>query len=353
MNKKLFLIFLSVMLLALVGTKSAYGQLLEDRNKLKTSKRDRKSFSPFKKNVKKPSKKGSKPDVVKPWPVRTSKDKAGQQGGKYYSPRYTQDRAGQQGGKFYAPRYSQENAGQQGGKFSKPRYTQEHAGKQDRKFTSPRYTQEHAGQQGGKFYEPRYTQEHAGQGYDKVKVNPRFTIRDKSKNKPVRPRYSKPPAYVTNPASGQRKGFMPTIQLFQPKPRYKQGKESQFFGPSVKPVYRSSNSMAKHNKSIESYQKHIAKGGEKGPYHDQTSHLVKTKKMKKPKNAHPSANYLSAKYNNSASVRNSKRKFNITWVRTFGNKTQPKGVKKKPEKSKFDKDEKDIWNNKEREYTRN
>ncbi|WP_109831381.1 hypothetical protein [Reichenbachiella versicolor] len=78
----------------------------------------------------------------------------------------------------------------------------------------------------------------------------------------------------------------------------------------------------------------------------------KTRKPKKPKDAHPSANYIAAKHATPA-IRNVRRKTSITWVRVFGNKTQPNGVKKQPKKVKFDKDEAEIWNNKEREYTRN
>ncbi|MFY0627951.1 MAG: hypothetical protein JXR07_16760 [Reichenbachiella sp.] len=302
MIKRHFFFFFIAIILVLANGETTYAQLLEDRNKLKTSKRDRKPFAPFKKNVKKSAKTGSRPDVMKARPTRTSKDIAGKGSDRQIAPRYSQN---------------------------------QHWEKEKK---DP----------------PRFTQDAAGQGYDKIKVNPRYTYKDKNSGvRNVNPRFSKAPSYVAYPASNQKKGFLPTIQLFQPKPRYKQGKESNYFGPRVKAVYSPSNSMAKHNQNLEDYQKHISKSGKKGPYDDQTNHMFKTKRMKRPKNSHPSAMYLSAKYDNNSTVRSTKRKFSVTWVRVFGNKTQPKGVKKKPGKSKFDKDEQEIWNNEEREYTRN
>ncbi len=425
-------VFLIVFVLALASSESAYSQLLEDRNKLKTEKRQRKGFKPFKKNVKKPAKTNQKPQVAKTPPVRNTKDKAGDQGKFDIRPRYTSDRAGKGQDRKVAPRYGTEKAGDQGkfkifprftqehagnqgkfitaprftqehagsqGKFKiAPRYTQEHAGSQGKRKIAPRYTQEHAGDQGKFVIAPRYTQEHAGdQG--KFNIRPRYTQdwAGKGSDRKVRPRYSIPPGYVSNPASGRKRGFLPVIQFGQMKPRYKKDKSSEFFGPSVALVYRPSNSAAKYNKSVSSYQRYKNKSGRKSPYYLQTSYFgpkVKStyvpsnsmakhnkslddyqkyiakepknapynpqahftwtaKKRRKAKNSHPSANYLTAKYDDSRMMRNTKRNVSVTWVRVFGNKTQPKGVKKKVDKAKFDKDEKDIWNNKEREYTRN
>ena len=391
-------VLLTVVVLALATSENAYSQLLEDRNKLKTSKTKRKGFKPFKKNVKKPAKTNQKPKVVKAPPTRNTQDFAGKGQDRKVSPRYQQENAGNQG-KFaikpkftqdwagkgsdrkVAPRYQQENAGQQGKFKIAPRYTLEHAGSQGKKKIVPRYTQEHAGNQGKFDIQPRYTQDWAGKGSDRK----------------VQPRYSTPPSYVKYPATGGKKGFLPGFQSGKRKPKYNQGPQYNFYGPSVTQVYTPSNSaakynksinsykkyksrsrdrspyasqtnyfgpkvpatyvpsnsMAKHNQSIESYQKYISKSPKNAPYTPQSHYTMVVKKRRKAKNAHPSANYLSAKYDGSRMMRNTKRKVSVTWVRTFGNKTQPKGVRKKVDKAKFDKDEKDIWNNKEREYTRN
>jgi len=79
--------------------------------------------------------------------------------------------------------------------------------------------------------------------------------------------------------------------------------------------------------------------------YNMSSYIGKQKKQKKGKDMYPSANYLTAKHNDSKWVRDTKRKFNVTWIAINGNKTQPKAVKEKPKKVKFDKNEKEIWNN--------
>ena len=124
----------------------------------------------------------------------------------------------------------------------------------------------------------------------------------------VNPRFSKPPSYVKNPA-GKKDGFPMFDRSLRQWPLHWSGAETEFEG-------------------------------------------FKTKKHKIPHDAHPSANYLTAKYDDSAWVREAKRKTSVTWVRVFGNKNEPKGVSKKPKKAKFDKDEAEIWNNEGREYTR-
>ena len=68
---------------------------------------------------------------------------------------------------------------------------------------------------------------------------------------------------------------------------------------------------------------------------------------------HPSSNYIYAKNKDIKLIRQGMRKFNILWTRVNGNKSNPKTVDKKESKSKYDKDETEIWNNKEREYIKN
>ncbi len=70
-------------------------------------------------------------------------------------------------------------------------------------------------------------------------------------------------------------------------------------------------------------------------------------KIKKPnyKNMHPSVNYLQAKNVSSKLIRKSLRKWNTFWVRLNPGKISPAGTRKVAKKPKFDKNEKDIWNN--------
>ena len=67
------------------------------------------------------------------------------------------------------------------------------------------------------------------------------------------------------------------------------------------------------------------------------------------KNMHPSVKYLSAKYVPNKLIRKGLRKWSVFWVRLNGGKETPKGTKDIAKKPKFDKKEKDIWNNKPRE----
>ncbi|MGL1888522.1 MAG: hypothetical protein OCD76_18560 [Reichenbachiella sp.] len=288
---------------------------------------------------------------------RYTQENAGQFGHKMkINPRYTQENAGQFGHKMKInPRYTQENAGQFGHKMKiNPRYTQENAGQFGHKMTiNPRYTQENAGQFGHKMkINPRYTQENAGQFGHKMTVNPRYTQENAGQSghkMTVKPRYSTPPNYVAYPASKQRSGFLPTINLLpgKSKSNHKQGKESSAIGPKIKQENSPPNTVAQHNKTVKSYKKHSTASVFRFniPNSDVAKFHGSTKRQKKGKDMHPSANYLWAKNSTSQTVRNTKRKANIAWVRVNGNQVQPDAVKKKVGKAKFDKEEKDIWNN--------
>lgn len=59
---------------------------------------------------------------------------------------------------------------------------------------------------------------------------------------------------------------------------------------------------------------------------------------------HPSVAYVSGKRINSRKLRKEWRELNIVWVRLHGNKEIAKGVKEGPDKPKYDKKERDIWN---------
>ena len=113
----------------------------------------------------------------------------------------------------------------------------------------------------------------------------------------------------------------------------------------MKNKYQKPFHVGDHNQNIKSYKKFTNRNLRFSPNAQMANYELKTKKMSKKSQMHPSANYLSAKYYKSRTVRNTKRKFNVVWVRTFGNKIQPDAVKKKTKKAKFDKDEIEIWNN--------
>ena len=66
---------------------------------------------------------------------------------------------------------------------------------------------------------------------------------------------------------------------------------------------------------------------------------------KGPGDQHPSSNYHFAMRFSSPKVRKALRKWNVFWVRVNGNKEASKGVKASVRNPKFDKKEKDIWNN--------
>lgn len=60
---------------------------------------------------------------------------------------------------------------------------------------------------------------------------------------------------------------------------------------------------------------------------------------------HPSVNYLVAKNIPYKFLRKGLRKWNVFWVRLNDVKVTPKGSRRIAKKPKFDKKEKDIWNN--------
>lgn len=392
LNKRLYVFLLFVGIIMASGHIS-YAQLLTDRNKLKTARRES-GFLQFKKKAKikgpsghhktvaagktkysKPSSnEGSSRQVNPKFSVFT----AGQARGKKVNPRYSQNTAGQFKGRKINPRYSVANAGQVKGKKLNIRYTQSHAGAgQDRKV-APRYSIANAGQFRGKKINVRYTQSHAGAGQDR-KVNPRYSVLNAGQvkgkkisprftqtnagevSKKVKPRYSEwkqagkvvvvkprfttPPTYSrTKPAGNRKKGFLSDFNLYRKPAKHKAGPNSQYAG-TMKNKYQKPLAVGDHNQNIKSYTKFKNRNLMFSPNAQMANYELKTKKMRKKSKMHPSANYLSAKYYKSRTVRNTKRKFNVVWVRMHGNKIQPDAVKKKPKKAKFDKDEIDIWNN--------
>lgn len=376
LNKRWY-VFLLFVGLIVASAHTSYAQLLTDRNKLKTARRET-GFLQHKKKAKtkgpsgkhktiaagktKYSKTSSKEGSSRGINPKYSVANAGQVKGKKISPRYSVANAGQVKSKKVSPRYSVANAGQVKGKKINIRYTQSHAGAGMDRKVSPRYSVLNAGQVKGKKINPRFTIANAGNVKSK-KISPRFTQTNAGevKGKNINPRYSQwkqagkvvvvkprftvPPTYSrTKPAGNRNKGFLPNFNLYRKPAKHKAGPNSQYAGV-MKNKYQKPLAVGDHNQNIKSYTKFSNRNLRFSPNAQMANYELKTKKRRKKSSMHPSANYLSAKYYKSRSVRNTKRKFNVVWVRMNGNKIQPDAVKKKTKKAKFDKDEIDIWNN--------
>lgn len=291
------------------SSQSAFAQLLEDRNKLKTVKVAR-SFLPLsrKQKVKEPSGKHKTVAAKKP--------------------KYSKSTTNVGSSRGVNPKFSVFTAGQVRGRKINPRYTKMNAGDVREKKINPRYTKTNAGEVRGRKINPRYSQwKQAG----KIVV--------------VNPRFSTPPTYSkTKPPGNRKKGFLPAINLYRKPPKHKPGPNSEYAG-AMKEKVQKPFAAGEHNQNIKSYKKFTRGKLLFSPSAKMANYEAKTKKRRKGKDAYPSANHISAKYYKSRTVREAKRKFNVIWVRMHGNKIQPDAVKKKPKKSKFDKDEIEIWNN--------
>jgi hypothetical protein len=188
-----------------------------------------------------------------------------------------------------------------------PRYSISSAGQGDDYRGVPRTSAIRAGQGDDYRGVPRTTKIRAGQG-DDFNVNPRFTRVISQRAYVVKPRFSKPPTKEKlAPSNNEKAGF--------------------------NGIFNRSEDPADHQSLSSTYSG------------DMNTRAGLKKNRSNSKDMHPSSNHISAKHNNNKLVRNSKRKINIVWVRMNGNKIQPKSVKEKVKKSKFDKDEIEIWNN--------
>lgn len=155
------------------------------------------------------------------------------------------------------------------------------------------------------------------------------------------PRYSQPVNWRGTPSLGKVRYSQPVNWRGTPyggTPRYSQPvswKGAYFPG---KPRY----SSFKHRFDV---NKRLAK--QTRPYTPWIGEYRGFVKYKKPnhKHMHPSVNYLTAKNIPIRFVRKGLRKWNVFWVRLNDYKLTPKGVKNLAKKPKFDKKEKDIWNN--------
>jgi len=223
-----------------------------------------------------------------------------------------------------SPRYSAGNPFR-GSQFKvSPRYSAGNPFRGSQFKASPRYSVGNPFR-GSKYkVSPRYSRGNPFRG-SQFKVSPRYSqgMPFRGKDYKVSPRYS-----PSNPFRGMS---------FKVSPRYSQGMPFQPFDFKVKPRYSTGK-----NRFI------IHKGyREQHRYYNVSANYRGSMKISRrgPGDQHPSSNYHFASRFASPSLRKMFRKWNIFWVRVNGNKEASDGVKASVRSPKFDKNEKDIWNN--------
>lgn len=171
---------------------------------------------------------------------------------------------------------------------------------------------------------PRYSPGNPFRGA-RYKVTPRYSPGNpfRARDYKVTPRYS-----VGNPFRGMR---------FKVQPRYSPGNPFRGVDYKVDPRY----SNPKGRFVVNGYLKRQLK------YYNETSKWKGDWKIAKrgKGDQHPSSNYHFAMRFSNPKIRKMFRKWNIFWVRLNGNKEVSKGVRANVRSPKFDKHEKDIWNN--------
>ena len=186
-----------------------------------------------------------------------------------------------------------------------------------KRASTPRYSRSTAGTQTWKYSGSRYSQSSAGGLYRNIKISPtrsglryvRYSklISLKSARYQETPRYSKPVNW---------KNFYQTEIL--------------------------SSSSSKHRFDVNERYKQLTRPYT--PWLDDYAGNVKYKKTRH-KNMHPGVNYYSTKNIGSKNIKKALRKWNVFWVQLNPRKINPKGLRNVVKKPKFDKREKDIWNN--------
>lgn len=190
MKVRVYCLLLIVILLGVLSTQNSYGQLLEDRNKLKTERTNKKGFSLYKKKAIKRSPSGQTQTDDKEVSPKYSRKNAAGKSVKTISPRYSR-RGREKGIRSINPRYSSDNAGNVSGRVVSPKYSKR--GKQGKvRIISPKYSINVAGQGTDRAVSPKYSRENAGQGADRV-VNPKYSryTAGSGSDRGVSPKYSR------------------------------------------------------------------------------------------------------------------------------------------------------------------
>ncbi|MEQ9402261.1 MAG: hypothetical protein RIM99_01640 [Cyclobacteriaceae bacterium] len=337
--KKLFVISVAVLSLSLVESNA---QLLEDnQSRLKTKKVSRGFFLFRNKNKTKSATGDNKKVISNVSPRSSQRNVSYRTKGKTVSPRYSS--GSPFGGRAYkvSPRYSL-GSPFRGAKYKvAPRYSFGNPFRGARYKVSPRYS-------GGKPFRasdyrvtPRYSLGNPFRGA-RYKVSPRYSSGSpfRARDYKVNPRYS-----VGNPFRGARYKVSPrysqghpfTARDYKVNPRYSVG--NPFRGINWKVTPRYSNS--KNRFVVNNYLRKQLR------YYNETSNYKGNWKMSKrgKGDQHPSSNYHFAMRFSNPKIRKMFRKWNIYWVRINGNKEQSNGVRANVRSPKFDKKEKDLWNN--------
>lgn len=180
---------------------------------------------------------------------------------------------------------------------------------------------------------------------------------------------NRPPRYSEgSPFAGIRWKIQPRYSAGMPftrkdfvvNPRYSPGSPFAYRKWKVKPKYTGYLSFNMRmqklreaifpNRYISSFltKRNVWKSPDLGTFSVQLGKYLGPLRMKpiKPgKNQHPSYRYKKSVLVASETVRNGLRKWNIFWTGFSRNSESPKGVKKKASKPKFDRKEREIWNN--------
>lgn len=268
------------------------------------------------------------------------------------TPRYSKDR-GIEPPESVSPRYSRE----QGFVTGKPKWVfgfKKTPGMLPVARSGPRYSKER-GIEPPESVSPRYSRD---PGFVVKKSKWTVSFSDKSGILPLAktgPRYSKSPGFY-RPGRGVGRYSDPgAAQFLLPE---KDKRRNNRYNPEVayyglviglKPWQK--NSARNFNNIISSWKRDDARMWRIDERHQQEwaaaahSQYTGNYKLKKRRgDMHPSIAYLSGKKISSRKLRKEWREMNIALARLNGNKEVAKGVKNGPEKPKYDKKERDIWN---------
>ena len=192
---------------------------------------------------------------------------------------------------------------------------------------TPKYSQRTAGTQTRKYSGPRYSQSSARSLFRNIKISPKYSTVSvgsaRGSGAPY-PRYSQPVNWKGTKFAGMLRYSKPNNwkgAYFPGVPRYTSFKHRFYV----------------HKRYKEQTRPYT-------PWLDVYSGDTKYKRPKH-KNMHPSVNYLKAKNITSKNIKKGLRKWSVFWVQLNPRKISPKGLRNVAKKPKFDKKEKDIWNN--------
>lgn len=209
---------------------------------------------------------------------------------------------------------------------------------------------------------PRYSRESIRHVSKKTKISPKYlTVSGGAaqvSRKSISPRYSQPVSFRKTSFVGASRYYKPVSwekSHFSRIPRYSKpvrwkntnyGRMVRHSQPvNWKDAYISRTpkySSFKHRFVV--HKRYQKKTRPYTPWIGLYSGFVKYKKPNH-KNMHPSVNHLTAKNISSKGIKKGLRKWDNFWIRMNPKRINPPGMRKGAKKLKFDKREKNIWNN--------